>query len=116
MKSRSTLQRSATTKRIGDGFRAFAPHGLHLVARFQIIVAAVHPHALWIGDDGVRLDAQQDVLRGRVFRAQVMRVVRRDERQVEFARERDQFLAQPGEFRDAVLLQFDVKAVLERPL
>ncbi len=45
-----------------------------------------------------------------------MRVVRREDGQIEFARESDQILVHPGEFRDAVLLQFDVETIFENVL
>ena len=99
-------------QRGGQGFRHFAEQRRHFVVALQIVRVVRHPHAVLLADQRAGADAQHDVLRGRVFLLDVVRVVGGDGPHVEFFRQLQQVPIDVDQFREAfVPLQFDEEAL-----
>ena len=84
---------------------------LHFLRRAQIKLLRLVAHPFRVGQLRLRADANQAIVRVRMAFLDVMNVVRRDELEAEFLRPLDQMPVDLRLFRDAVVLQFEVKIV-----
>ena len=94
-----------------QGFLVFREQFFHLFPAFQVVGIVVEPHPLGIQVPGVGLDAQQDVLAGGVFLADVMEVVGGHQFDAVLLGQPAEFLADSGFFRQPVVLDFQVVMV-----
>ena len=89
----------------------FVEDASHLRRALQVELLRVELQPLRIALELLLLDAEQDVVGLRVAPHRVVEIVRRDERDVERAGERDLLREHPALIRDAVILQLHEEAI-----
>ena len=101
--------------RVVDGLWQLGEAGAHLGLRLDVVDRRVHAHPLFVEHGGVRADAEQHVVVGRVVGVDVVAIDGGGQRDVKLAGELDELLVHGGDFVEAVLLQLQVVAVEHLP-
>ena len=96
-------------ERVPDRLGRVGEARLHFLRRAQVKLLRLVAHPFRVGQLRLRADANQAIVRVRMAFLDVMNVIRRDEFEAEFLRPLDQMLVDLRLFRDAVVLQFEVK-------
>ena len=102
--------------RVGDGFRKVPKALFHLGRRLQIELVVVKAHAVGVGDDRTRLQAEEDVMRFGVVLAGVVRIVGGDQRNPRTLRQSGEALGHPGLLLHPMVLDLEEKVLPEDPL
>ena len=95
---------------IGDRLWNVGEELLHLLGALQVIRVVNHPEPLVVQDVGVGVDADQNVLNGRVVLVYIVAVVSRHQGNPRLAAHLQERLVKPGKIRDVrVALQLQVE-------
>ena len=99
-----------------DRVRVVWKEGPHLILGPQVVAGGVtgHLHADLLLHGRVRPDAEKDVLEGRVVRLNIVKVVRRDDRDACLPGQSEESPIQRFVFGDAVRLELDVVILAEQ--